>query len=232
MKLEEIVGLANKDSAGRNLAENFTQDSSINAVQALVGIEGQLNEPTLAPLLSAAPDMTPARHRTQLENSLSLYKKELTNAVLENTEEASKGFTNQESTALYLLSNPLRPAVYGKVSNDWVKKYASARESYLFLKNPENDMSKKVDELIKEQIDYLKSKKVSSGIISGLLWVYDNHPKLIQDLALAKSHEKVKKFANELDVAEGRSYILDRVNKLEGKDKDAEAYRMGQALAR
>ncbi len=235
MKLDEIISLARRDRAGRDISNKLTQDSSINAVYASLGIEGRLNDPAMAPLIEYSPDMTPARQRTHLENSLNMYKKELTEAVLENTAEAVKGFTDNNAVGIYLLSNPLKPAVYGNVSNEWVKDYASAREAFIFLsnyqENPGKDMSGKVSAFIKEQVDYLKSKKVSPGLISALVWVYGNHPELAQNEVLTKSQKKVKKFIDDLDFAKGRNYILNRVDKLEGKDKLAEVYRIGQALA-
>ncbi len=232
MEIEEIVGLAKRDRAGRTLADKFTQDSSINAVQALAAIDGKLNDPELADLLSYAPDMTPARQRTCLEDSLSSYTQNLTNAVLENTENVVKSLADKESLGLYLLSNSLKPAVYGDISDEWVKNYASAREAFMFLNNSEKDMPKKVDGFVKEQINYLKSKSVSSGVIAGLIWVYGNHPELAQNRVLVKSREKVQKFVDELDVNKGRAYILDRMNALEGKAKSAEAYNLGQSLAK
>ncbi len=236
MELEEIIGLAKRNRAGRELSDKLTQDSSTNAIYEFVAnIEGRLNDPAVAPLLAASLNMAPAGHRTHLENSLNTYKKELIDAVTENTKKAVEVFRDNEIVGAYLLSSPLKPAVYGGVSDDWVEKYASARESFIFLnrhrENPEKDMPKKVDAYIKEQIDYLKNKKASAGIISGILWVYNNHPELAQKAVLIRANDEVKKFVGELNVDEGKNYILDRANKLEGKDKSAEAYRIGQALA-
>ncbi len=230
METDDIINLAKRDRKGRELSDKLTQDSSTNAVYELAGIEGRLNDPRLAPLLTASPDMTPARQRTQIEQSLGEYQKEIINAVVENIDNAVKGLAD-ENIAKYLLASPLKPAAYGDVSDEWVKKYASARDADLFLKSPEKEMPKKFNEYIKNQIDSLKREKLSSGLISALVWVYNNHPEIAQNLIMADAEKNVKSFVKELNVVEGRNYITSRANKLEGKNKTTEAYRIGQALA-
>ncbi len=230
METEDIVRLSKRDRVGRELSDRLTQDPSTNAVYGIAGIEGRLKDPRIAPLLEASPDMAPARHRMQLEQSVAEYKSELTGAVLGDVDKSVRGLADK-GVAKYLLDSPLKPAKFGAVSDDWVKSYSAARDAYIFLNNKETEMPARVEAHVKAQVDSLKKDNFSSGLISGLIWVYQNRPQVAQEAVIQDAVRRVNEFGKKLDLAEGRNYISGRVKALKEKDQVAEAYRLGQALS-
>ena len=231
MKTDDIVKLSKRDRSGRGLADIFTQDSSTNAVYEIAGIEGRLKDPRIAPMLDASPDMVPARHRAQLNEYLANRQNELVGAVLGDIDNSVKGLADSKAVANYLLASPLKPAVVEGFTPDWVKNYAAAREAQIFLNDPEKEMSGRVNAYAKGVIDSLVNDKVDGSLISGLAWTYQNRPQVVQDAVVKDANMRVGKFTKELDVAQGRRYVAERVKALKVKDQVAEAYRLGQALS-
>jgi hypothetical protein len=230
MEISEIKTFAVRDRAGRELSDALTQDASTDAVTGLIGIEGRLKDPRFATLLASAPDMAPARQRRQLNESLVQYKKELTDAVVGNIDTSVRGI-GKEGLITYLLDSPLKPAKYGGVTDDWMKVYADARETYAFLKDPEKGMPGRIRKYVDDQVKSLKTEGVSMGLISGVVWAYSNNPDSVREVVAIDAVGKIDKFKETFNEDEGRDYLTDRLKKLKDKDQQAEAYRIGQALA-
>ncbi len=231
MKTDDIVKLSKRNRSGRELSDRLTQDSSTNAVYEIAGIEGRLKDPRIAPMLDASPDMAPARYREQLNQYLGNRQNELVGAVLGDIDNSVKGLADNKAVAKYMLDSPLKPAVVEGFTSDWVKDYATARDSAIFLKNPEKEMPGRFKAYVDGQIDSLKKDKVDSGLISGLAWVYQNRPQVVQEAVEQDAIKRVSEFIKKLDVAQGRRYVAECVKTLKGKDQVAEAYRLGQALS-
>jgi hypothetical protein len=228
MKTDDIKKLAVRDRKGREISNALREDSSIDAYTALVALEGRLNNPRLSPALASAPDMTPARQRRNLEQSLATYESELTDAVVENIDASVRGFEDA-GLVKYLISTPLKPGKHGGVSKEWLASYAAARDATALLNDPERELPGRMAKYIESQLESLKKDKVSDGIIAGLVWAYGNNSEIVQKAVLADAAKNIKEFEGKSK--EGRSYVAALLKKLKGKEQRTEAYRVGQALA-
>ncbi|MGV8142119.1 MAG: hypothetical protein ACP5NS_00615 [Candidatus Pacearchaeota archaeon] len=228
MKLDDILSLGKRDAGGNQIRESFGKDQSFNSIAALIGLEGRQKDPRVAPLLAKSIDMTPARQKGYLEQSLAQYAGELTTAVSGNLSTALNGFSDRDVLAGYLLESPLKPAKFGP-SDDWNKMYSSAYSAHQFLKDPK-DLGERMQTYVKNQVEGLLKDKVSVGLASAVGWVYESDPQLAKNAVVSEATAQRDKFVGALKLSDGIKYISSRFGTLKGDEKNAEAYRIGQAI--
>ena len=231
MKLEEIIKLGTRDISGNQIKQAFDKDQSVNAVANFIQLEGREKDERLIPMLNASIDMTPARQREYLEQTVGQYADELSAAVTSNLPLVIGGISDKRVLAEYLLESPNGPVKLGGFNDDWLKLHASAYSARKLLENPE-ELGKHVESYVTNQIESLEKDRLSKGMLGAVAWFYTTHPDYAEVKVKNDLIKIMKKFLDNLDVSEGQRYISGIYATLKPADQSAEAYRLGQAVTK
>lgn len=228
MKLTDIIALGKIDSDGRGIAEAYAKSPTFNAPFELAKAEGREKEPGLANIIALYENKNPIEHTGFIEQYVGANGGVLTDAVLGNRDVAIKGLAHKDTLAAYLLEDKLKPGKFGP-SDEWNKTYATARDAHIVLKD-ERGLAGLAEGYVAGQVDSLKKKKVSAGMLNAVGWVYQNEPGFVIESIKAEKKAAVRKFLESFKVADGQKYVANRLNSLKGDDQKAEAYRIGRTV--
>ncbi|MEK6846781.1 MAG: hypothetical protein AABY16_01295 [Nanoarchaeota archaeon] len=225
MALNDILGLGMNEAAGRGIRDKFIKEQGVNAMAEIAVREGRGDDPAVEHFV----DMAPARQRKYLEETVAQYRGELGEAVLGDLPVALSGFKKPRDIFSYLLGRE-PTEVRHELADRHKKAYAAAR----FLSNKEA-VNERVNEYIDETVgkigEDVKDKKISKGLGSALVFVYQQNRGIALTQVTGPAHKDLGEFEKAVQIDNGRDYMTARIGAMdEKKDKVQEAYAIGRAV--
>tara|TARA_Y100000034_G_C6899643_1_gene415609 strand:- start:2399 stop:3118 length:720 start_codon:yes stop_codon:yes gene_type:complete len=206
MALDDILRVAGIDNQGQQLGGAFSNDQSVNVGLGLASIDGRIDDLTDAEK-NATLDVTPARNKNYLLQSLQGYQKDLIETVQDNwgyaLEDGFGAGEDAKSNLVGFLTNT--ESVDGAGSESLREKHDAAYQATELLRDPRK-MKEKAKEYAVDRVGQFDDN--SEGLKGVMRFIYTQNPGLAEQSIYDDATARIMEFDGEIGTASAaRTYL-------------------------